>query len=90
MSETPAEQYDSVWAQYLAERGLPPDTPMPTQLDAYRASAHPDGLRHCTRCGGTLFTATVVLSAAGQPVAALKPQTCVGCGALNQQQWPPT
>lgn len=86
---TAADPDNSLWAQYLAANGLPADTPMPTSLDARRAKARPDGLAHCARCGGTLFTGTIAMDERGMPVAVLKPQKCVGCGAFHQTQWPP-
>lgn len=77
---------ESLWDLTKKWEGIDPATELPVTLDARRD--HADGLTHCARCGGKYFTGTVVFDQAGQPTQVLTPQTCIGCGALRQANWP--
>lgn len=79
---------ETLWELYKDFEGIDPATPYPTSLDAARAAKLVDGLTHCTTCGGTDFTGVITFASDGRPARVLTPQTCIGCGALRQVNWP--
>lgn len=78
----------SLWDLYKEWSDLPPDTELPTSLDAKRAQKHDDGLSHCGTCGGEWFVGTIQFDTDGTPRQVLTPQRCLGCGAARQANWP--
>lgn len=86
MAEPAGDQ--SLWGLHKKWEGIDPATELPASLDAHRAAKADDGLTHCQTCGGENFTAVVTFLTDGTPARVLTPQTCVGCGALRQANWP--